>query len=64
MFISSKALAGVRDISRDSSKDNLLLEWQGAIKIARESENPKFIIPLLIGETRFIEGIGDVLVSV
>jgi actin len=49
-LISSNALAQCRDANRDHSYDNVLLEYETALKITELTGNKSFICPVLVGE--------------
>ena len=48
--LSAKALEWPRNFHSDHSKDNVMIEYETALKICSDTGNDRFILPLLVGE--------------
>ena len=49
-IMSASALSGPRDPYRDHSRDNVLIEYETALRISAETNNTRFIVPLFVSE--------------
>jgi hypothetical protein len=58
-IISKSGLARVRDTAQDHASDNVLLEYETAIKIMNDTGNPKFICPIHCGENNYIPALAE-----
>jgi len=55
--ISRKALEPCRDMKRNHTWDNVLLEIETALRYKTASENAAYIIPVFVGEYMTVEGV-------
>ena len=55
-FISHRALEGPRSFDRDHRKDNVLLEYEMALRVKKALGKSNYILPLLVGEYAVFNG--------